>query len=281
MPAYRYSAASTGGRRCGLDLLELTRGYEQLVVPRGRGATTLAVLALVARARHLLRQAYALADAGDPTSAAILMRGITESVLTLAWLNKDSELAGLVWMLDEIRSRLNQHQEVARLARNQRRRAQRQGEAVIPLAPGQSHGVLTRASVRSLGRLQQQTRTAARGLPRYAKRLEKLKVKQVARMPSFALRAEVGGAAMIYSLTYRFDSDSAAHPSPLALDQFLEPQNGDVLVRATPKGPRPDPYATGAVLLIALVDLAGELVDHGSLEPRLVQIRGRLQALPR
>ena len=61
--------------------------------------------------------------------------------------------------------------------------------------------------------------------PRYAKRLEMLKVKQVARMPSFALRAEVGGAAMIYSLTYRFSSDSAAHPSPLALDQFLEPQN--------------------------------------------------------
>jgi hypothetical protein len=281
VPAYRYSAASTGGRRCGLDLLELTRGYEQLVVRRGLGPTTLAVLALVARARHLLRQAYALADAGDPTSAAILMRGITESVLTLAWLNKDSELAGLVWMLDEIRSRLNQHKEVARLARNERRRVQRQGGAVVPLAPGQSHGVLTRESVRSLGQLQEQTRAAARGLPRYAKRLEKLKVKQVARMPSFALRAEVGGAAMIYSLTYRFDSDSAAHPSPLALDQFLETRNGGVLVRATPKGPRPDPYATGAVLLIAVVDLAGERVDHGSLEAGLAQIRERLQALPR
>lgn len=85
---------------------------------------------------------------------------------------------------------------------------------------------------------------------------------------------------MIYSLTYRFDSNSAAHPNPLALEQFLETRNGDILVRA-PKGPRPDPYAVGAVLLAAVVDLAGELVDHTALEPQLAQIRDRLQALPR
>src|SRR5438034_6412392 len=115
MAAHRYSDASVAARRLGVDLLALTRGYEELVVPRGLGSTPLAVLAVVARARHLLRRAYELADAGDATSAAILMRGITESVLTLAWLNKDPELGGIVWMLDEIRTRLNQHEEVARL----------------------------------------------------------------------------------------------------------------------------------------------------------------------
>ena len=141
--------------------------------------------------------------------------------------------------------------------------------------------MLTRASVRALRRVREQTRASAQRLPRYGARLKKLKVKQLTRMPTLEARAEVGGAEMIYSLTYRFDSNSAAHPNPLALEQFLEPRDGDILIRATPKGPRPDPYAVGAVLLIAVVDLAGELVDHAALEPGLVRIRERLQALPR
>jgi hypothetical protein len=100
-------------------------------------------------------------------------------------------------------------------------------------------------------------------------------------MPSFQTRAEVGGGGDIYSLTYRFDSNSAAHPNPLALEQFLEERAEGILIRATPKGPRPDPYVVGAVLLAALLDLAGERVDHQELEPGLAQIRARLQALPR
>lgn len=71
-------------------------------------------------------------------------------MFTVAWVNKDPELAGIVWMLDEIRTRLNQHHEVARLERNARRRARRRGEVVAPLPAGQSHGLLTRASVRDL-----------------------------------------------------------------------------------------------------------------------------------
>ncbi len=98
---------------------------------------------------------------------------------------------------------------------------------------------------------------------------------------SFETRAEVGDADMIYSLTYRFDSTSAAHPNPLAFEQFLDPRNGDILIRATPKGPRPDPYVVGGVLLLAVVELAGERVDHSALAPGLAQISRRLQALPR
>jgi Family of unknown function (DUF5677) len=280
MPNFRYSSASADGRRHGLKLLELTRGYENLRVPRELGVTDMAVLALVARARHLLRRAYDVADRGDAMAAAILMRGITESVFTLAWLNVDPELAGIVWMLDEIRTRLNQHEEVARLERNRRRRARRHGEAVIPLEPGQSHGTLSRAYVRELRHRRDRIRARARGLPRYHARLKRLKVRQLARMPSFDGRAEVGGADMIYSLTYRFDSNSAAHPNPLALEQFLDRHNGDVLIRATPKGPRPDPYFVGAVLLLAVVDLAGERVDHRALAPGLAEIRRRLQEVP-
>jgi len=280
MPAFNYSSASADGRQCGLDLLELTLGYEELDVPQGIGATRLAALAVVARARHLLRRAYEVADSGDATSAAVLLRGITESVFTLAWLNRDTELAGIVWMLDEIRSRLSQHDDVAAAERRQRARARRRGDAVPPLAPGQSLGLLTRANVRNLRRLREDVRRRAQRLPRYKSRLEKLKVKQLTRMPSFQARAEVGGAADIYSLTYRFDSNSAAHPNPLALEQFLEERGNNIRIRATPKGPRPDPYVVGAVLLLALLDLAGEQVEHSELAPHLEELSARLQALP-
>lgn len=205
-------------------------------------------------------------------AAAILMRAITESVFTLAWVNKDPELAGIVWMLDEIRARLNQHKEIARLERNARRRARRRGEIVPPLQPGQSNGLLTRASVRALKRKRDETRRRAQRLPRYRARLKRLKVDQLTRMPPFEARAEVGGAEMIYSLTYRFDSNSAAHPSPLALEQFLEPRNGDILIRATPRGQRPDPYAVGSALFLAVVELAGERVDHTALAAEIARI---------
>lgn len=100
-------------------------------------------------------------------------------------------------------------------------------------------------------------------------------------MPPFEKRADVGGAEMIYSLAYRFDSNSAAHPNPLALEQFLEPRNGEILIRATPRGPRPDPYAVGAALFLAVVDLAGERVDHAELAAELGRISRELHALPR
>lgn len=85
-------------------------------------------------------------------------------------------------------------------------------------------------------------------------------------------RAEVGEAEMIYALAYRFDSNSAAHPNPLALEQFLETGNGDITIRATPSGPRPDPYVVGTALLLALVGLAGERVDHSELHPEVTRI---------
>src|SRR5437899_11969847 len=100
---FRYSEHSRAARECGKRLLELTRPYDDLVVERGLGPFPLAVLALVARARHLLRSANAAADRGDPLGAAILTRSLTESVLLLGWLNKDPEVGAAVWMLDDIR----------------------------------------------------------------------------------------------------------------------------------------------------------------------------------
>lgn len=100
-------------------------------------------------------------------------------------------------------------------------------------------------------------------------------------MPGFQERAAVGGGSDIYSLTYRFDSNSAAHPNPLAVEQFLEQRADGIEVLATPNGPRPDPYVVGAILLAALVELAGERVDHQELEPGLNEIRTQIEGLVR
>jgi hypothetical protein len=66
-----------------------------------------------------------------------------------------------------------------------------------------------------------------------------------------------------------------------ALEQFLAPRSGDIVMRDTPRGPRPDSYAVGATLFRAAVELAGELVDHSALAAELARISGELQALPR
>ena len=155
---FRYSAISRDARAVGVQLLELTRGYENLLVAPGVGVATLAVLTLVARARNLLRVTHYLADTGDGAAAALPVRAITESVLTLGWFKQDPELAEAVWMLDEIRTRLSHHDEVAREERRQRARARRAGEPVERLAPGQSLGLLSRAKVHEYRKLQAKER---------------------------------------------------------------------------------------------------------------------------
>jgi hypothetical protein len=72
-----------------------------------------------------------------------------------------------------------------------------------------------------------------------------------------------------------------ARPNPLALEQFLEATNGDIVIRATPSGARPDPYVVGTVLSLALVELAGERVDHSAMTAELARISTALHALPR
>lgn len=54
------------------------------------------MLGVVARARNLLRVVHRLADSGDAAAAALPVRAITESVLTLGWFDRDPELAEAV-----------------------------------------------------------------------------------------------------------------------------------------------------------------------------------------
>lgn len=278
---FRYTAISRDARAVGERLLDLTRGYENLVVEPGRGVTTLAVLGMVARARNLLRIAHRLADTGDAAAAALPIRAITESVLTLGWFDRDPGLAEAVWMLDEIRTRLSHHKEVADEERRERRRARRRGDAVTPLAPGESLGLLTRPKVREYRQLERKQRQRVQALRRLSRRKKRLRVDRISRMPSFADRAKVAKMPWVYAFAYRFDSNAAAHPTPLTIEQFLEARPEGVLVRASAGGRRPDPYYVAAVLMSVLLEIAGRHVDHSALEPGLAAVRDELERLRR
>jgi hypothetical protein len=275
----RYSDISHDARAAGERLLALTRGYENLIVPRGLGVAPLAVLGIVARARRLLRVAHTLADTGDAGAAALPIRAITESVLTLGWFDKDPELAELVWMLDELRTRLSHHKEVADEERRQRRRARRRGESVDALAAGASLGLLTRANVRKFRQRERDVRERIERLPRLARRRKRLFVTRISRMPSFADRAKVAGMPWVYSFAYRFDSNAAAHPTPLTIEQFLEERSEGILIRSSPSARRPEPYYVAAQLMSVLLELAGRHVDQTELEPGLADVRAELERL--
>jgi hypothetical protein len=198
--------------------------------------------------------------------AAIIVRALNESLLTLAWLDPDPELAELVWMLDEIRTRLSHHKEVAAEERRQRARARRRREPVRALAPGEILGLFDRASLRRFKQHEADTRARIDALPRKARRLKKLQVKRVSEMPSFKARAAVAGMPWAYSLAYRFDSNAAAHPSPLAVERFLEAQGDRVRILPTPEGTVADPYYVAARLFSVIVQVAGRSVDHTAFE---------------
>jgi hypothetical protein len=185
--------------------------------------------------------------------------------MTFAWLMLDPELGAIVMRLDEIRTRLKHHREFARAERNQRRAAKRRGESTTSLRPGESLGLLDRATVRSFSRLEGELRDRAQHLPNYSRRIKRLGA-SIARMPSFETRAKKSGNPWMFEAAYRFDSNSAAHPTLLGLQQFVRQQGRYLVVRSTPEGPRPDPYASGAVLMGALAQLASRALNDPEID---------------
>lgn len=277
---FRYTSYSRQAQQSGERLLALTAQYEHLVLPGDTDIGHVIECALVARGRHLLRGAYHAADRGDDLAAAIMLRSLNECAMTFAWLMLDDELGSLVMRLEEIRSRFNHHRAFAKAERSQRRRAKRRGEAVAPLAPGETLGLLDRASVRRFARLDKELRDKVQALPNYEKRLKRLGA-SIASMPSFEARAMKTKNPWMYQAAYRFDSNSAAHPGLLGLQQFVAEEGGEFVVRSSPTGTRPDPYAAGAVLLGALAQLASRRPDHPAIdEAALAAVEDELRSFP-
>ena len=278
---FRYTAASREAREYGYRLLGLTTDYEEAVLRADTPMPFVGIVGLVARSRHLLKVALREADVGDAVASAIALRGLTETLFTIAWLDIDLEIAYRVWVLDEIRSRLSQHEEVRRYERNRRRRAKRHGKKVKPLAGGETLGLLARSSLVRFRRQQSEVRKQVQALPGRKRRLKRLRVERVNKTPTFQQRALAAGLGDLYSLLYRFDSNSAAHPNALAIQQFLEETPAGIVVRATPQGPRPDPYVVADAWFLGVLERAKKYVDQAAIEAALKEITKALARLPK
>jgi hypothetical protein len=260
------------------------------VLPRDYGAERMAIVATIARARRLTRSAHQLADEGNGLEAMVLLRAVLETTFALGWLKTDSQLAFLIWMLDDLRSTLEQHEEVRGHERRLRRRQRRRGEAVVPVAPSATLGLLERSTLYRRRKSLTEVENRLKGLPQLTRRMRKLRPDSLKpggpirqshrrRLPDYRELSKVAGMEGLYALIYRFVSRPAAHPSPLAVDLFLHERPEGIVVLAEPRQLPTDPYVLGlAALAMALEWASGELPDF-DLRPALQAVNPRVDAL--
>jgi hypothetical protein len=256
------TAVSRDARKQIATLLRLTRDFEGLVVPFGK---PFFILATAARARQQLVAARAVADTGDGSMAESAIRGLNESLLQISWLHRDLELAALVWEYDFLTRQLDQHEAIMKRERLDRQNARRSGQRVPPVAPGQSLGPLSRAGVREHRRRQKEIINQVITLPRYEKRLKRLRVTtgkksplppKELRLPSFFTRAKISGLHWAYVGAYKAQSTSATHPNVSAILQYADSHPAGWQLRRIARGPWPDPYLVSLRLAREIVGIA-------------------------
>lgn len=263
MPSGATTPAERDARECGLELLRLSRIYERGVVRYEAGHQTLAIAGLVGRQRRLLRAAYLLADEEQRLEASIMLRAMLEFLIRQKWLEADPHLHYVLWAIDDLKSRLRIDREI------------REGnpdahEAAIEIMTPEMRGVYEGELERmrhQLDGLQQQL-----GLDRPPQ------------YPTLRGQAQAVGLGFSYSLAYRFDSQSAAHPSAMAIEQPFEdrPDLGGVRLLPEPAPERgyADPYGVGAAILRDALAGAAAVIPELALDGFDV-VAARLDALAR
>jgi Family of unknown function (DUF5677) len=246
-------------RKCGLRLLEISGIYEQGVVGYEAGHETLSIGGLVARQRRLLRAAYLLADEGQRLEASIMLRAMLEFLIRQKWLESDPGLHFVLWAADDLRARL-------RIDRELRENAPDAHDAALEVMEPEVRQLYAREFARM--REQLEVLQAERGLDRLPS------------YPTLREQAEAVGMGTSYSLAYRFDSLSAAHPSPMAIEQLFEdrPDLGGIRLMPEPPPGRTyaDPYSVGAFILRDALAAAAALVPEFQLDG-FDEIVGRLE----
>jgi hypothetical protein len=249
-------------RECGFRLLELSGIYERGVVRYEAGHETLAIAGFVARQRRLLRAAYLLADADQRLEAAIMLRAMLEFLIRQRWLTLNPGLHYTLWVIDNLKARLRVDREV----REQDRAAHEAAiEVMQPEIRDEYEGELERMRDQLV---QLQEHLGLEEPPPYPRLREQ------------AIAVELGFS---YSLAYRFDSQSAAHPSAMAIEQPFQdrPNLGGIQLLPDPPPGRAyaDPYVVGAVILRDALASAGALIPElqvaglDEVEARLDEIR--------
>ena len=236
-------------RDCGLRLLELSRVYDDLALPAEIPPEWAVVAALAARQRRHLQAVIALADDRLFLEAQIIVRTMFEFHVRLRWLFLDIELHQLLWIRDDVGYRLTIDREA------------RQGGLEI-MRPEVLEGTQrTRDEIDA--RINEIAQN--RGLDR------------VPPYGSLKQQAEAVGLEAEYTIAYRYDSQSAAHPSALALDTLLErlPDGGLKVLSEPPIGAVINVYGPAAIYVHAALQAAGEVVPELRLDG-LDEVAGRL-----
>jgi hypothetical protein len=218
------------------------------------------VVGLTARQRRHMQAVIALADAELFIEAEIVVRTMFEVFVRQKWLLLDPPLHRLLWLRDEFGRRFT-------IDREAREWGQANNETVEILT-AESRELFER----QLAEINEQLDAivAERGLdgrPRY---------------PSLIEQAVATGDMIDYTLAYRIDSHSAAHPSAMAVQNLmLQLPDGAIQVRnEPPPGKRLHVYAAGALRLHHALLMTGDLIPQLQLDG-LDQIYTRLAEVGR
>ena len=216
--------------------------YENVVIPADCPDEWATVVAIVARQRSHLKAVIQLADARQTLEAEIIDRTMFEFFVRQKWLLLDTELHRILWLRYDIKQRFT-------IDRETREWAQANDREIEILRP----------DVRE--RLE---RICAGIDARVGEIAAERQLNRQPIYPSLEAQATATGNRIEYSLGYRLNSQGAAHPNAMALENLLEqlPDGGvRVLAQPAPEN-RLNVYGSGAVYLHEALSLAGELVPQ-------------------
>jgi Family of unknown function (DUF5677) len=254
-----FDPATATVRECGLELLALSTVYERPVVGDEAGVETLAMVGLVARMRRLLRASYRLADAGEVLEASILNRAMMEYLFTLRWLQVDPELHYVLWATADLKARLTIDREVREQAEEQH------AEAVELMEPN----------------VRDQYEQALRKMQAQIDEARERLAGRTLRLPSFEQRAREAELPFAYSLAYRYDSITGAHPTPHAIEQLMvqHPRGIAILPEPPPERGYADAYGVAAHVLLDALNSAADKIPELRLGEGLEAVKRRLMDL--
>jgi hypothetical protein len=235
-------------RKLGVQLLEVSGIYGAAAFSDGIGFRRVALVGLVGRARGLLRALHHLLDAGDMLEAQLMSRALVEYAITFAWFQLDPELHMAQWLIEDIRQTLVLDDELKAL---------------------EGDGVLEDERRNELEQVRDQLKADCGD--------------GATAMPKLKDRAHAAGFDVAYSLAYRYESKSGIHPTTLAAEQLLthRPQIGKYEIRETPDPDvnLPDVEGVGAALLLAILEVAQELVPEMPLNDGFADVKQAILAL--
>jgi len=239
-------------RALGYELLAATGRYDMAVVISD-SMKDIVLTGAAIRCRRLLRGAYALADTGLGSEATILVRTITEYVITIGWMLVDPDYHLARWGIKDIDMRMVIHNEV--------------------------HAIHPEVEI-----LTEDTRAQLRA---ERARLVAICGDRRTDFPSVKRRAAVAedeghieGMRGWYALPYRADSQAAVHPMIWAIEMMMEshPGTGGVVIHpdVAPGRAQVDVYRTAAHLLGVLLLVIANENDDQALHDRIVRILDQL-----